>query len=116
MNKLKLLFFALSLVGSTMLYAQPEPGTFSMTHRFGFSASTFVDEPTLYLSYKFYNQLPTGMITEGGRDRFINATKTCYQTKYVLGITRSFDVQWHNSEHWAFVTGLGYSLQGSGYE
>lgn len=116
MKKRITLLFAAALSMSTLAFAQPEPGTFSITPRIGLSMSNLLDDNAQGLFFAYY-QPYSGYILENdwGVHESVR-TMSLSEVKYRVGFTGAVDLQWHRSERWAFVTGLGYSMQGCRFE
>ena len=116
MKKRITLLFAAALSMSTLAFAQPEAGTFSITPRIGLSMTNLLDDNGQAVQSYYYRPF-SGMI---GEDEFLlyhgAQSQILTDVKYRMGFTGSVDLQWHRSERWAFVTGVGYSLQGCRFD
>ncbi len=107
MKKRITLGLAAALTMSTVAFAQPEPGTFSITPKVGLSMTNMLDEVADELVFEF--------VELDGYNHFYGR-RAGDDIKYRLGFSGGVDFQWHRSERWAFVTGLYYSLQGCRFE
>ena len=116
MKKRITLLFAAALSMSTVAFAQPEPGTFSITPRIGLSMTNLLDDNAQGLSFA-YHQPFSGSIWGNELSLYQGGSTLVFdEAKYRVGFTGAVDLQWHRSERWAFVTGVGYSMQGCRFE
>jgi len=111
----KILLVALALPMCVDVVAQHR--SFSIIPKAGMSATNVIDESHVFLDYAFTKKrlmeddLPV-VISQPDLSNEAYATLLLEDAKYRIGYEGGVDFQWRRNERWAFVAGIGYSLQG----
>lgn len=93
--------------------------SFSIIPKAGLSASNIIDESHVFVNYAFSERLNEDDLPIAISDPDLTSESMfliLYDAKYRIGYEGGVDFQWRRNERWAFVAGVGYSLQGCKFE
>lgn len=113
----KILLAALALPMCVDVVAQHR--SFSIIPKAALSATNVIDESHVYLDYAFTKRLMEDdlPVVISQPDLSCEHFFMLFEdAKYRIGYEGGVDFQWRRNERWAFVAGIGYSLQGCKFE